>query len=79
MAEQLGAEPDRWQIVLVVVERDGSVVLDVEPTRTAVACPVCGTLSRRQHSSYQRWSSTLCGVLCCFGSVKLLAWLSLAD
>jgi transposase len=54
VAEHLGAEPDRWQIVLVVVERDGRLVLHAEPTRTSVACPVCGTLSRRQHSSYQR-------------------------
>ncbi len=54
MAEQLGAQPDCWQIGLVIVERDGSLVLEAEPTRTAVACPVCGTLSRRQHSSYQR-------------------------
>jgi transposase len=54
VAEQLGAEPDRWQIVPIVVERDGSLVLHAEPTRMSVACPVCGTLSLRQHSSYQR-------------------------
>jgi len=28
----LGAESDRWQIVLVVVEQDGSLVLVAEPT-----------------------------------------------
>jgi hypothetical protein len=54
MAESLGAEADRWCIVLVVVERDGSLVLVVEPTRVAVPCPHCGELSRRQHSRYER-------------------------
>jgi transposase len=50
----LGAESDRWQIELVVVEQDGSLVLVAEPTRSAVPCPSCGELSRRRHSSYQR-------------------------
>ncbi|MBV9898802.1 MAG: ISL3 family transposase [Chloroflexi bacterium] len=54
MAEMLGAEPDRWQIALVVVEQDGSLVLVAEPTRCAVPCPSCGELSRRRHSSYLR-------------------------
>jgi transposase len=54
VAEERGAKPDRWHIVLIVVERDGSLILHAEPTRPSVACPVCGTLSRRQHSSYQR-------------------------
>jgi transposase len=54
MAESLGAESERWSIVLVVVERDGSLVLVVEPTRVAVPCPQCGELSRRQHSRYER-------------------------
>jgi transposase len=54
MAAALGAETERWCIVLVVVERDGSLVLHAEPTRTAVPCPVCGTVSHRQHSWYQR-------------------------
>src|SRR6266542_1729503 len=54
VAERLGALADRWQVVLVIVERDGSLVIAAEPTRTAVACPVCGTLSHRQHSIYQR-------------------------
>src|SRR5258708_6850117 len=48
------AESDGWCIVLVVVERDGSLVLHAEPTRTAVPCPACGTLSHRPHSRYQR-------------------------
>jgi transposase len=54
MAPSVGAVSERWCIVLVVVEHDGSLVLHVEPTRTAVPCPVCGTLSDRQHSRYQR-------------------------
>lgn len=39
MAESFGAGTDRWCIVLIVVERDGSLVLVVEPTRVAVPCP----------------------------------------
>lgn len=54
MAPSVGAESERWSIVLVVVEHDRSLVLHVEPTRTAVPCPVCGTPSHRQHSWYQR-------------------------
>jgi hypothetical protein len=41
VAEQLGADADRWQIVLIVVEHDGSLVLHAEPTRTTVECPEC--------------------------------------
>src|SRR5262249_35137146 len=54
MAESFAAASDHWEIVLVVMERDGSLVLVVEPTREAVPCPKCGELSRRQHSSYDR-------------------------
>ena len=54
MTASLGAESERWCIVLVVVERDSSVVLVVEPTRVAVPCPRCGELSRRQHSRDER-------------------------
>src|SRR6266851_9969753 len=54
MTASVGAESERWCIVLVVVERDGSLVLVVEPTRVAVLCPECGELSRRQHSRYER-------------------------
>src|SRR2546425_12401644 len=54
VAESLGAAADRWQIVLVVVERDGSLVLVAEPTRTAVPCPACGEVSRRRHGQYER-------------------------
>jgi transposase len=54
MAATVGAESERWCIVLVVVERDGSLILVVEPTRVAVPCPQCGEPSRRQHSRYER-------------------------
>src|SRR5579859_6608940 len=54
MAGSHGAEADRWCIVLVVVERDASLVLEVEPTRRSVPCPSCSELSRRQHSRYER-------------------------
>src|SRR6266536_4584715 len=54
MAGTAGVDSERWCIVLVVVERDGSLVLVVEPTRVAVPCPRCGELSRRQHSWYER-------------------------
>jgi hypothetical protein len=47
-------ESKHWQIVLIVVEFDGSLVLVAEPTRHAVPCPKCGELSQRQHSSYLR-------------------------
>ena len=39
MAASVGAESERWNVVLIVVERDGSLVLVVEPTRVAVPCP----------------------------------------
>jgi hypothetical protein len=42
MAESLGAVSDSWCIVLIVVERDGSLVLVAEPTRMCVPCPQCG-------------------------------------
>jgi transposase len=54
MAGSLGGESDHWQIVLIIVEQDGSLVLVAEPTRHAVPCPKCGRLSQRPHSSYVR-------------------------
>ena len=54
MAASNGAGAEHWCNVLIVVERDGSLVLVVEPTRAAVACPRCGELTRRQHSRYER-------------------------
>ena len=42
MAGTAGVDSERWCIVLVVVERDGSLVLIVEPTRVAMPCPRCG-------------------------------------
>ena len=40
-------ESEHWCIVLVVVERDGGLVLVAEPTRVAVPCPKCGELVDR--------------------------------
>ena len=54
MAESLVGGSEHWEIILVVVEHDGNLVLVAEPTRQAVPCPKCGQLSRRQHSSYLR-------------------------
>ena len=54
MSAATGSDLERWCIVLVVVERDGSLVLVVEPTRVAVPCRQCGELSRRQHSWHDR-------------------------
>lgn len=54
MDGSLGAESDHWQIVLIIVEHDGSLVLVAEPRRHAVPCPKCGELSRRRHSAYLR-------------------------
>jgi hypothetical protein len=55
MAAAVGAESERWCIVLIVVERDGSVVLVAEPTRDAVPCPQCGELSRRHDNNNKCW------------------------
>jgi hypothetical protein len=46
MAASVGAESECWCVVLIVVERDGSLVLVVEPTRAADPRPQCGELSR---------------------------------
>jgi transposase len=54
VADALGAAADRWEIVLIIAEPDGGLVLVAEPTRTAVPCPVCGEVSRRRHSRFQR-------------------------
>jgi transposase len=54
MVGSLGGESQHWCIILIVVERDGSLVLVAEPTRQAVPCPKCGELSQRPHSNYER-------------------------
>jgi hypothetical protein len=51
MAESCAPAADRWCIVLIVVENDGTLVLVVEPTPTIVTCPECGELSHRQQQS----------------------------
>jgi hypothetical protein len=42
-----------WRICKIPPEHD-CIILSLEPMRTAVACPVCGTFSRRGHSRYRR-------------------------
>ena len=42
-----------WRIAAIVPERH-RLVLYLEPMRLAVACPICGTQSRRVHSRYRR-------------------------
>src|SRR4051812_48973290 len=50
-----GAEQEHgWTLTTIVAEADGSVALRVTPTRQAVPCPSCATLSRRRHSWYTR-------------------------
>jgi hypothetical protein len=79
--DPLGAVADRWQITLVVVEHDGSLVLVAEPARIAVPCPRRGELSRRSHSRYARrpvdlpWrvEPSACGCTHGVGSVMLPA------
>ena len=48
-----------WTFTTIVGEADGTVVLRVTPTRSAVPCPKCGILSRRRHSWYTRGAMDL--------------------
>jgi len=50
----LAVDDAYWHVTLAEVERAGSLVLHLEPTRSAVPCPSCGHLSARRHSRYQR-------------------------
>jgi transposase len=54
VGDPLASDRDYWQVVLVEMGRDGSLVLHLEPTRSEVPCPVCGRVSARRHSWYQR-------------------------
>lgn len=54
MGSSCGAKSERRSVVLVVVKRDGSLVLVVDPTRRVVPCPQRGEPSRRQHSQSER-------------------------
>ena len=61
MAGSLGAEADHWQIVLIILEIDGSLALVAEPTRQAVPCPKCGELmsSILSFDNYRRINNPL--------------------
>jgi transposase len=51
--ELLCPDPATWRIAAIAPEQD-RLVVHLEPMRPAVACPVCGTRSRRVHSRYRR-------------------------
>jgi transposase len=51
--ESLCPAPAAWRICRMTPEQD-RIVFYLEPVRTVVACPVCGTDSRRIHSRYRR-------------------------
>lgn len=53
LLESLCPAPAAWRISRMAPEQD-RIILYLEPVRTVVACPVCGTDSQRIHSSYQR-------------------------
>jgi transposase len=53
LLESLCPAPAAWRISQMAPEQD-RIILYLEPVRTVVACPVCGTDSQRIHSSYQR-------------------------
>ncbi|HSF34033.1 MAG TPA: ISL3 family transposase [Candidatus Tectomicrobia bacterium] len=53
MLEPLCPDPTTWRIRLIAAERD-RLVLHLDPLRRTVACPACGTRSRRVHSRYHR-------------------------
>ena len=51
--ESLYPASTAWRICRMTAEQD-RIVLSLEPVRPGVACPVCGTDSRRVHRRYQR-------------------------
>jgi transposase len=51
--DPLSPAPTTWRIAAMALERD-RLVLHLEPLRSTVTCPVCGTLSARVHSRYRR-------------------------
>jgi transposase len=53
LLDSLCPDPATWRIAVIAPERD-RLVLHLEPMRPAVACPVCGTGSRRVRSRYRR-------------------------
>lgn len=53
MGNTLCPGPSLWRLVLISLRPD-CIALHLEPTRKAVACPMCGQLSARVHSRYRR-------------------------
>ena len=54
MAEAMAAQETWWHVALIEIDGRDTVILHVEPTRSAIACPTCGSVSSRRHSSYRR-------------------------
>lgn len=50
--DPLCPDPTTWRITSIAPQRD-RLILHLEPMRSAVACPVCGTRSRPVHSRYR--------------------------
>jgi hypothetical protein len=67
--EALCPDPATWRICKIAPEQD-RIVLHLEPLRTPVACPGCGTSSRRIQSRYRRrpwavpWGAGRCNSSC---------------
>jgi transposase len=54
VAEAMAAQETWWHVALIEIDGRDTVILHVEPTRSAIACPTCGSVSSRRHSSYRR-------------------------
>src|SRR5262245_57580182 len=53
LLESLCSAPAAWRMSRMALEQ-ARLVLYLEPLRPVVACPICGTDSRRMHSRYER-------------------------
>ena len=53
LLESLWPAPAAWRSSRMALEQE-RLVLYLEPVRTVVVCPVCGTDSRRLHRRYER-------------------------
>ena len=50
----MAAQETWWHVALIEIDGRDTVILHVEPTRSAIGCPTCGSGSSRRHSSYRR-------------------------
>ena len=58
-ATDLLVDAGRWRMASLAIEHDGSVTMSVVPSSNTCVCPICGTPSRRRHSSYRRTAMDL--------------------